>query len=203
LTVHCLVSGGGISDDGTTFHPARQNFLLPINALARLVRGKFKALLQNKCPDLGISDEVWRTPWIVHVTQWGAGEHAVLDYLARYVFRVALTNARVVALDDQTVTIQYKDRKIGRARTCRLSGEEFMRRFLQHVLPRGFHKVRYFGLWHPSRRRHAVRIRQMLQLQATPTPDRLQHPIDQPLISPDAQPTPPDEPPDVRTAKRR
>jgi hypothetical protein len=191
---HCLVSGGGISDDGSSFHPARRNFLIPIKALARLVRGKFKALLHHKCPDLAIPDEVWRTPWVVHVTRWGAGEQAVLDYLARYVFRVALTNARIVGLDDQSVTIQYRDRKIGRARTCRLSGEEFIRRFLQHVLPRGFHKVRYFGLWHPSRRRHAARIRQMLQLQATPTSVPSQDPIDQPLISPGALPTPPDEP---------
>src|SRR5271166_1766476 len=93
--VHCLVSGGGISEDGKTWHPARRKFLLPIKALA---------------------------------------------------------NARIVGLDDETVTIQYKERKTGRLRTCRLSGEEFMRRFLQHVLPRGFHKVRYFGLWHPAQR---------------------------------------------------
>jgi len=74
----------------------------------------------------------------------------------------------IVGLDDETVTIQYKERRTGRSRTCRLSGHEFMRRFLQHVLPRGFHKVRYFGLWHPAQRHNAVRVRQMLQLQATP-----------------------------------
>src|ERR1700674_4686667 len=125
---HCLVSGGGISDDGSTWHPARRKFLIPIKALARLVRGKFRGMLQRKCPDLGIPDAVWRTPWILHVTAWGTGEQAVLDYLARYVFRIALTNTRIVGLDDQTVTIQHKDRKVGRARTCRLSGDEFMRR---------------------------------------------------------------------------
>jgi hypothetical protein len=111
--VHCLVSGGGISDDGSTWHPARRNFLVPIKALARLVRGKFRAMLQRKCPDLGIPDAVWRTPWILHVTAWGTGEQAVLDYLARYVFRVALTNARIVGLDDQTVSIRYKERRTG------------------------------------------------------------------------------------------
>src|SRR5262249_26539599 len=68
------------------------------------------------------------------------------------VFRIAITNTRIVGLDDDTVRIHYRDRKTGRRRTCRLSGEEFMRRFLQHVLPHGFHKVRYFGLWHPSQR---------------------------------------------------
>ena len=158
------------------------------------MRGKFRALLQRKCPDLVIPDAVWRVPWILHVTAWGNGEQAVLDYLARYVFRIALSNARIVDLDDQTVTIQYKHRKTGQARTCSLSGEEFMRRFLQHVLPRGFHKVRYFGLWHPSQRDNATRIRQMLQLQASPKLDPAQDPIAAPLVPADAEPPPQIEP---------
>jgi hypothetical protein len=173
--VHCLVSGGGISEDASTWHPARRKFLVPIKALAKLVRGKFRALLRRTCPDLAIPDAVWRTPWILHVTAWGTGEQAVLDYLARYVFRVALTNARIVGLSDEAVAIQYKERKTGLPRTCHLSGHEFMRRFLQHVLPRGFHKIRYFGLWHPAHRHNAARVRRMLQLQAIrkfdPPPD--------------------------------
>ena len=166
--VHCLVSGGGISDDGSTWHPARRNFLVPIKALAKLVRGKFRALLRRKCPISASPTRCGANRWILHVTAWGTGEQAVLDYLARYVFRIALTNARIVGLDDETVTFRYKERKTGRQRTCRLSGHEFMRRFLQHVLPRGFHKVRYFGLWHPAQRHNAARVRQMLQLQAPP-----------------------------------
>lgn len=192
--VHCLVSGGGISDDTTTWHPARRKFLVPIKALAKLVRGKFRALLRRKCPDLVIPDAVWRTPWILHVTAWGNGEQAVLDYLARYVFRVALTNARIVGLDDQAVTIQYKERKTGRRRTCRLSGEEFMRRFLQHVLPRGFHKIRYYGLWHPAQRHNAARVRQMLQLQAPPEPSPPPELVLPPGEPSGGEPTPPIEP---------
>lgn len=192
--VHCLVSGGGISEDASTWHPARRKFLVPIKALARLVRGKFRAMLLRKCPDLVIPDAVWRTSWILHVTAWGNGEQAVLDYLARYVFRVALTNARIVGLDDQTVAIQYKERKTGRRRTCRLSGDEFMRRFLQHVLPRGFHKVRYFGLWHPTQRHNAARVRQMLQLQAPPKVGSPQEPVLPSFEQPGAEPTPPIEP---------
>jgi hypothetical protein len=192
--VHCLVSGGGISEDASTWHPARRDFLVPIKALARLVRGKFRALLQRKCPDLIIPSAVWRQRWVLHVTAWGNGEQAVLDYLARYVFRIALTNARIVGLDDNTVIIQYKERKTGRTRTCRLSGEEFMRRFLQHVLPRGFHKVRYFGLWHPAQRHNAARVRQMLQLQTPPTADSTQHPAAPPLVPPSVEPVPPIEP---------
>ena len=192
--VHCLVSGGGISDDGSTWHPARRKFLVPIKALARLVRGKFRAMLQRKRPDLGIPDAVWRTPWILHVTAWGTGEQAVLDYLARYVFRIALTNTRIVGLDDQTVSIRYTERRTGRPRTCRLSGDEFIRRFLQHVLPRGFHKVRYFGLWHPAQRRNAARVRQMLQLQAPPKLDPPLDPVAPPLEPSSADPTPLAEP---------
>jgi hypothetical protein len=166
--VHCLVSGGGISDDGTTWPPARRNFLLPIKALARKVRGKVRALLQRRCPGLTVPDVVWHKPWIAHVTAWGRGEQTVRDDLARYVFRIAITNARIVGLDDAGVTFASRDRKTGQRRTCRLSGDAFMRRFLQHVLPRGFHKVRYFGLWHPAHREDAARVRQMLQLQAPP-----------------------------------
>ena len=148
---------------------------MPIKALDKLVRGKFRDLLRRKCPNLVIPDAVWSKRWILHVTAWGEGEQAVIEYLARYVFRIALTNARIVDLDDETVTIKYRERKTGRRRTCRLSGDEFMRRFLQHVLPRGFHKVRYFGLWHPRQRHAADRVRQMLQLQAPPT---LEQPLD-------------------------
>ena len=97
-------------------------------------------------------------------TAWGEGDAAVLRYLARYVFRIAITNSRIVALDDKTVTIRHKDRKTNQWRTTRLSGHEFMRRFLQHVLPKGLHKVRYYGLWHPTRREHAQRARIMLLL---------------------------------------
>ncbi|MGB8587057.1 MAG: IS91 family transposase [Pseudolabrys sp.] len=188
--VHCLVSGGGISEDASTWHPARRKFLVPIKALDKLVRGKFRAMLRQKCPDLIIPDAVWRKRWILHVTAWGNGEQAVLDYLARYVFRVALTNARIVSLDDETVTIQYKERKTGRSRACRLSGHEFMRRFLQHVLPRGFHKVRYFGLWHPAQRHNAGRVRQMLQLQATPKFDPPPDFVAPPLVPSGAEPAP-------------
>jgi hypothetical protein len=192
--VHCLVSGGGISADATTWHPARRNFLVPIKALDKLVRGKFRDLLRRKCPDLIIPEAVWSKRWILHVTAWGDGDQAVLEYLARYVFRIALTNPRIVGLDDETVSIRYRERKTGRSRTCRLSGHEFMRRFLQHVLPRGFHKVRYFGLWHPAQRHNAARVRQMLQLQA---PSRLDPPPDgvvPPAVPPAAEPTPSIEP---------
>jgi hypothetical protein len=103
-------------------------------------------------------------------TSWGEGEPAVLDYLARYVFRVALTNTRIVGLDDEAVTIRHKHRKSNRWRARPIPGQEFMRRFLQHVLPKGLHKVRYFGLWHPAKRESAARARLLLQLDRSTKP---------------------------------
>ena len=112
--VHCLVTGGGVGEDGDTWHPARPGFLVPTKALARKVRGRFRAVFEKRCPGVSLPAAVWRTPWVVHITPWGVGEQAVLDYLARYVFRIALTDRRIVGLDDETVTFQYRDRKAGR-----------------------------------------------------------------------------------------
>jgi hypothetical protein len=162
--VHCLVTGGGVSADSRSWCPTRKGFLFPPKALAKLVRGKLRAMLRRHRPDLVLPWAAWRKPWIVHITPWGEGQQAVLDYLARYVFRVAITNARIAGLDDQAVTIRYKQRKSSALLTCRIAGDEFMRRFLQHVLPKGFHKVRYFGLWHPAKRDLAARARLMLLL---------------------------------------
>jgi hypothetical protein len=105
--VHCLVTGGGVSDGGRDWHPARKGFLVPSMTLAKQVRGKLKACLANKRPDLILPDAVWTMPWVVHISRWGRGEQAALDYLARYVFRIAITNIRVVGLDDGTVTFRY------------------------------------------------------------------------------------------------
>ena len=163
--VHCLITGGGVSLDGQSWHPARPDYLVPTKALAKLVAGKLKAALAKRRPDLVVPAAVWDKPWVVHCTAWGDGAEAVLEYLARYVFRIAITNNRIVGLDDTGVTIRHKERASGRWLRARLSGPEFLRRFLQHVLPKGLHKVRYYGLWHPSRRKQAAGARLMLQLQ--------------------------------------
>ena len=162
--VHCLVTGGGVSDDGCDWHPARAKFLVPTKPLAVLVRAKMRAALAKRRPDLDLPEAAWGKPWVIQCTAWGEGAEAVLRYLARYLFRVAITQSRIVGLDDAGVTIRHKHRASNRWRTTRLEGSEFMRRFLQHVLPKGLHKVRYFGLWHHSRRDHAADARQMLVL---------------------------------------
>jgi hypothetical protein len=162
--VHCLVTGGGVSGDGRDWHPARRGYLVPARALAKRVRGKLKSALEKRRPDLVVPSAAWSTPWVVHCTPWGDGAEEVLRYLARYVFRVAISENRIVGLDDAGVIIRHKHRASNRWRHTRLDGHEFMRRFLQHVLPKGFHKVRYYGLWHPSRRAAAAQARLMLTL---------------------------------------
>jgi hypothetical protein len=178
--VHCLVTGGGVSDDGRFWYLARKGFLVPVKALAKLVRGKLREALTRQRPDLQLPAHAWRTPWVVHATAWGTGQQAVLDYLARYLFRVAITNNRIVAVDDESVTIRYKKRKANRLRTCRIEGDDFIRRFLSHVLPKGLHKVRYFGLWHPSKRARAQQARLLLAAERRAEPAPLPQPASEP-----------------------
>ena len=194
--VHCLVTGGGVSDDGRQWHPARNGFLVPFAALAKLVCGKLRAALSKRRPDLIFPEATWSKRWVVHCTAWGEGDEAVLCYLARYVFRVAITNSRIVGLDESGVTLRHKHRASNRWRTIRLSGHEFMRRFLQHVLPKGLHKIRYYGLWHPTRRAHTRQARLLLLLSRPANSD-----LDAPssdatadAIDPSGHHTPCDEP---------
>jgi len=188
-----LVTGGGVSQDGDQWYPAKPDFLFPVMALAKLVRGKLRASLTKAGLADAVPKSVWTKPWVVHCTPWGDGEQAVLDYLARYVFRTALTNSRIIALDDHGVTFKVKPRDgdTEKSRTCRLTGPEFIRRFLQHVLPSGFHKVRYCGLWHHSKRSVAARVSTMLRLERPPKQTEAaatSEPSTLPTASPDPTP---------------
>jgi len=164
--VHCLVSAGGLSSDGQTWLTSSAHYLMPVKALSKLFRGKCLAALRDAFPELVLSTPV---DWVVYCKAWGKGETAILDYLARYVFRSAMTNCRILSMNEQRISFRYKDRKAKRWRTCQISPQEFIRRFLQHVLPRGFHKVRYYGLWHPSKQQQ---IKQVQLLLATVQADR-------------------------------
>ena len=169
--VHLIVTAGGLAADRTHWiRPKHQAFLVPVRALSVIVRAKMCAALNRA----GVLDQVpaavWTTPWVVHAQPAGTGER-VLDYLARYLFRVAICNSRLEHLDDDHVVFRYRDNRTQAMRRATLSGVEFLRRFLQHVLPRRFTKVRYFGLWSPTRRRDLDRAHQVLDLsRATPPP---------------------------------
>jgi hypothetical protein len=165
--VHLLVTGGGITPDGQHWEPARGEFLVPVALLSRKIAAQFREALQAKAPDVlaSLPGSVWQREWVSFVKHYGHGNDAVLNYLSRYVFRTAISRARILGMDQTHVTFRWKDRKAQAWYTERLPGVEFLRRFLQHVLPRGFHKVRYYGLWHPSKRRQSNRAWVLLILE--------------------------------------
>jgi hypothetical protein len=149
--VHYLVPAGGLSPDGDRWLPARHNFLVPVRALSKLFRAKFRCALRRTTLRDDVPIDTWSRDWIVHCQPVGNGITA-LRYLAPYIFRVAISNRRIVKVTNEKVTFRYRPSDTDRPRTCTLSVIEFIRRFLQHVLPKGFVKVRYYGLFSPSLR---------------------------------------------------
>ena len=176
--VHCLVPAGGLDQDGQ-WRPGREKFLLPVRALSSIFRGIFLNLAAKALPGLRLPPpRRRRQQWVVYCKPALAGPHAVLDYLGRYVHRVAITNRRILSINDGKVTFNYTPTGTTKCKTMTLSANEFIRRFLQHVLPAGFHKVRYYGLWAPANRR---RLR---PLQAALLADSTSRPIPPPRQTP-------------------
>ncbi len=182
--VHGIVPGGGLSLDGAHWIACRPGFFLPMRVLSRLFRRRFLEEL-GKAPragqlrffgdEAGLADpaafSAWMKPlnqceWVVYAKRPFAGQAAVLAYLSRYTHWVVISNLRLLALDERGVTFRWKDyRSTGRTRhkTMTLGADEFMRRFLLHVLPGGFHRIRHYGLLANARRReHLARVRELL-----------------------------------------
>lgn len=158
--VHFIVASGGLTKDGRWI-AARQDFLVPVTALSVIFRAKFRDQLQKTRLFAQVDGQVWTTDWVVHCKPVGTGE-AAFKYLATYVFRVAISNNRILKLDDDQVTFQYKESATNQIRCCTVSAEEFIRRFLQHVLPDHFVKVRYYGLLSPGHRHLLAQARAVL-----------------------------------------
>lgn len=157
--VHFLGTGGGLGTDGA-WRGADPKFLVPVRALSEIFRARLRDALRERHGAIfaAIPDVVWKAPWVVHSKPVGAGDHA-LAYLARYIHRVALADSAILRHDDKVVVVGYRDGNTGQRRTMRLEPPEFIRRFLQHVLPGGFRKVRHYGLHHSSKRK-ALRLLQ-------------------------------------------
>jgi hypothetical protein len=162
--VHCLVPGGGVALDGRRWIPCKPNFLLSVHALSKTFRrlfldglaaafergelGFFGDLAPLADPDAfaGRVRALRNSPFVVYAKPPFGGPERVLAYLARYTHRTAIANSRIVAVDDNEVAFSYKDyRRAGRERVMRLAPHEFIRRFLLHVLPNGFHRIRHYG----------------------------------------------------------
>ena len=165
---HLLVTAGGLTDDGEAWvRPAHARFLMPGYMLSQLFRAKMRDALTHAGFADQIAPSVWDRRWTVHLQQIGRGEHA-LRYLARYVFHVALTNARLEQFAHDRVTFRYTHARSRETRRLTLPDDAFIGRFLQHVLPRGFTKIRYFGLLSPSCRATLDHARLLLQVHAAP-----------------------------------
>jgi len=187
--LHMIVPGGGTSFDGSHWVRCRPGFLLPVRVLSRLFRRLFLAGLVDahaagRLAFFGEIEDLARRKaftahlaplqkkkWFVYAKQPFAGPEAVLAYLARYTHRVAIANSRLVSLDERGVSFRYKDyRRNGQARfqTMTLKPDEFMRRFLLHVLPKGFHRIRHYGLLASATcKANIARARELI---ATPLP---------------------------------
>ena len=168
--IHWLVPAGGIDDAGR-WVDARKGYLVPTAALSTLFRARFLTMARRRLPDLSLPGKLWHTGWIVHVEARDSGPEAVLGYLARYVYRVAITDHRIERVDERHVTFRYTDRVTGDSKTMTLDGHEFLRRLLQHVLPQGLHKVRYYGLLSRSHRGRLRLVRAALILAGCRPPD--------------------------------
>jgi hypothetical protein len=182
--LHCVVPGGGISPDGTRWIPCRPRFFLPVRVLSCLFRRLFLTYLQESF-DAGklrffSSLETLRDPqafvrylaplrnekWVVYAKAPFAGPQQVVDYVGRYTHRVAISNHRIVDIEDRQVQFQWRDyRDNHQQKIMTLSAEEFIRRFLLHVLPNGFHRIRYYGfLGNRYRKEKLEHCRQLLNM---------------------------------------
>jgi hypothetical protein len=182
--IHVIVPGGGLSPDGSRWIACRPGFFLPVRVLSRLFRrlfleglaalhksdrlvlfGNLATLADASAFDATLAP-LRRSEWVLYAKRPFAGPQAVLAYLARYTHRVAISNSRLTALDDAGVTFKWKDYRIkgrDRLRAMTLDAAEFIRRFLLHVLPSGFHRIRHYGLFAGTvRARNIERARQLL-----------------------------------------
>ena len=148
--VHYIATGGGLTEDGN-WKSSRPDFLLPVKALSPIFRAKFRDQLKKTGLFNQVDQRVWTKAWVVHSEPVGSGQ-AAFKYLAPYVFRVAISNNRILKLEDGQVTFKYKESATDQIKFCTIPAEEFIRRFLQHVLPDRFIKLRYYGLLSPGNR---------------------------------------------------
>jgi Putative transposase/Transposase zinc-binding domain len=153
--IHLLVPGGGLTPDGGAWvrpKARRTPYLVPVKALSNAFRGRFLHLARRALPGVALPEVPRSKRWVVFAKPAVQGADKVLDYLGRYVHRTALSDKAIVACDEQSVTFTYRKSGESARRTMKLPAAEFLRRFLQHVPPKGMHRVRTFGLLHRAQR---------------------------------------------------
>jgi hypothetical protein len=149
--VHFIVPGGGLSPDRSQWLPSNTDFFVPVEALSPIFRAKFRDALKKTDLFDAVAPDVWQKDWVVHCKPVGDGNRA-LKYLAPYIYRVAITNNRIEKLEDGQVSFRFKNSDTDQWETVTLPAFDFIHRFLQHVLPKGFVKIRYYGLLSPIKK---------------------------------------------------
>jgi len=169
--IHYLVPGGGLSPDRRQWMRTHHRYLFPVRVLAQRFRTLFHAQLAASAPEAltQLPAAIWKQPWVVHCAPAGSGANA-LRYLARYVFKTATANRLLQILPNGRLRWPYRDSRTGQPRHVDLEPLEFLRRFLEHVLPQGFHRVRLFGWFHPTARKPFHRVRALLHQAPVLTP---------------------------------
>ncbi len=161
--IHYVVPGGALDSKDGCWHPAKPGFLVPVRALSKVFRAKFKAALEHTELFEQIPAAVWQQDWNVNC-QAVPNAEASIAYLAPYVFKVAIADHRILKVKDGQVSFRYHKSGSHRSRTVTLDALEFIRRFLQHVLPTGFMKVRYYGFLSPTAKRPLAEIKAKVEL---------------------------------------
>jgi len=161
--IHYVVPGGALSKADGKWHPSRLDFFAPVKAMSKVFRAKLKEQLKAAGILKGVDPSVWQRSFNVN-SQAVASSHRSIKYLAPYVFKVAISDGRIVRLDDRRVVFRYKKPRSRRWRIMTLDVMEFIRRFLQHILPSGFMKIRYYGFMGAGSSLSIDRIRSLIEL---------------------------------------
>jgi len=180
--LHCLVAGGAVSKDGACWTPCKGNYLFNKKALSLVFRGKFMDLMSHarRCGKLKfagnkyekLKNKLYAKKWIIDVRDPVKSPEHVLEYLARYTYRVAIANSRITALKDGTVTFKINNRKKNRTEQITITAVEFIRRFLLHSLPKGFVRIRYYGFL--ANRYRSANLNTIRQLMGSSVPPEKQ-----------------------------
>lgn len=185
--VHMLVPAGGLDADGV-WRESRKKFLVPVKALSKVFRARFMKLARRALPEEKFPQEVWNKDWVVFSRPTFNRARKVLRYLGRYVHRIAITNNRLLSLEQGKVRFRYQHSDTGQWKAMTLPAKEFLRRYLQHVLPQGFHKVRYYGLLSPANRATLRRLQLLLAERAEPPEDTYERGVLRPALPADRCP---------------
>lgn len=161
--LHFLIPGGGIREKDGRWKYTKPDFFIHGKPLAIIIRAKFRDALKKVGLYEQVPQKTWKQDWVCDVKPVGNGE-AVLKYLAPYVYRVAISDRNILGVKDDKVTFNYKDQHTKRSEKCTLDVFEFLRRFLQHILPKGFVKVRYFGFLATKKRGQLHRIKEQIEI---------------------------------------